>query len=1008
VQGLELIAKRAGVAVAGGVALSLLLVFSAALTRADEADTFAEQNLPIQFTADWSQEWTAEGEYHALFRGNCQVTQGARTYTAQQMVVWHRQQKDGAAKTEEVTVYLEGDVVIASPSANRTTAADLVELTSTAGISLTVRGRNTDVDGSQDALYERAAKRRSGQGRSRLLQTQLTVDPLPSPDGWQGVPLPSPGQAMRRVRVGPRSFSMPFSLNSFESRETNPPEQVVVITGGVNVVVEGVMVENLGDVGAIDLTADRVVIWTTALAGQEFSTEMLQTRDTPYQLYLEGNIVIRQGENVIRAQRAFYDAREERALILNAELRSYLPELDATVRLRADRIKQLSRTSYQAQNAWFSTSPYGRPGYRLQSSEIFYEERFGNVFGNDVPEFDPQTGKTVPATTPWVTATDSTFYVNEAPILYVPSLSAPAEDPNIPIESINFGQDRIFGTQIRTRWNAFQLFGLERPPGTKWALELDYLSDRGPAVGTDGTYKGVDAYGHRYQGSALGFYIYDDGHDNLGLDRRDLPPPDYNRGRTQLRHRHTFFNDLMLDVEVGYVSDRNFLEQYYEEEFDRGKDQETLGYLHQSYGNAAWTVLGRAQVNQFENNTQWMPKGDFYTLGYSFLDGYLNWSSHTTAGYGQLNQAKPPSDPNDLFTPLPYFASAEGLVASTRHELEMPLDLGPVRIAPYAMGEIAYWGDSLTGEAIDRYYGRAGVRASASWWRVFPTVQSEVFNLNGLAHKSTLDADFGYAESSRDLSEIAQFNEFDDDAQERFRERLVVNTFGGVLDPIYDPRIFAVRSGAATSVTSPTTELIDDQQAVRLNLSQRLQTKVGTPGQERIKDWMALDLGVSVFPDAVDDNFGETFGLFTTRYAWYVGDRTSIHASSLVDFFEDGPQLWSLGVLSQRSLRGSLYLGLRQIKAGDDLDSQILTASYSYAMSPKWVSTFTTAYDIGEGRNRGQSMTISRIGLDWILHLGANFDASKNNAGLGISLEPRFGARTDSTTQLGSLLGIRR
>ena len=67
----------------------------------------------------------------------------------------------------------------------------------------------------------------------------------------------------------------------------------------------------------------------------------------------------------------------------------------------------------------------------------------------------------------------------------------------------------------------------------------------------------------------------------------------------------------------------------------------------------------------------------------------------------------------------------------------------------------------------------------------------------------------------------------------------------------------------------------------------------------------------------------------------------------------------------------------------------------------------STAYDIAEGEDRGQSLTISRIGLDWIFHIGANVDASKNNVGFGISLEPRFGSLMGASTQLGSLLGVR-
>jgi hypothetical protein len=47
---------------------------------------------------------------------------------------------------------------------------------------------------------------------------------------------------------------------------------------------------------------------------------------------------------------------------------------------------------------------------------------------------------------------------------------------------------------------------------------------------------------------------------------------------------------------------------------------------------------------------------------------------------------------------------------------------------------------------------------------------------------------------------------------------------------------------------------------------------------------------------------------------------------------------------------------------------------------------------------------MSRVGLDWILHFGFGIDVSKDNVGVGVSLEPRFGP--PSPTNLAWLLGL--
>lgn len=140
------------------------------------------------------------------------------------------------------------------------------------------------------------------------------------------------------------------------------------------------------------------------------------------------------------------------------------------------------------------------------------------------------------------------------------------------------------------------------------------------------------------------------------------------------------------------------------------------------------------------------------------------------------------------------------------------------------------------------------------------------------------------------------------------------------------------------------------------------------------------------------------------HYRWNVSDRSSLLTDASWDLVRDNAQnIWSVGVLSQRSLRGSVYLGYREVSATNHFESKTIIGSYSYQMSPKWISTAAYAYDVAANESRGSSVTISRVGLDWILHFGLGFDFSKSNVGVE-SLEPRFGA--SSGTNLGTLMGI--
>lgn len=962
------------------------------------------QRDPIAVEADYLQQWDQDQEAVCILRGRCQVVQGQTSMTARQAVLWR--QRDDNAQRDRIWIYLEEDVRLEQPGSTLTERSLLLELATRSGVTISPRRGEMHEPAPQDPLVLRGARRRSVRRQPPVHQTQYSpLEADPSGPELRSVQLEPAATSLRRIRLYPRS-SVPFTVESRESRATTPPEQVFIITGGVNLVVDGVD-ERMGTVG---LWADRMVIWTQLSSDANLGGENIQTQDTPLQVYLEGNIVIRQGTNVVRATQGFYDAREDNAILENAELKTQFPLLGASVRVRAERLRQLSADTFQAQRAWITTSEFGKPGYRLQASDLFIEPRNETWIGQADLQMDPESGEMVQDPVPWATTLNNTFYLDDLPLFYFPYLSFPAEDPNIPLRTARFQNDQIFGTQFYTTWNMFKLLGMDSRKNTRWDLHLDYLSKRGFEVGTSGNYAGANRFGLAgpYAGQGLGYFIHDSGLDRLGLDRLELVPQQKDRGRFLVRDRQTMPYGFSSQVEFAYLSDRNYLEQYAETEFDAGKDYESLLYLKQQPTDSfwAWSATTRPRLYNYYNETEWLPRGDLYLLGVPLFGDLLTVSDQTSLSYATSRIADAPTDPNDLYSVLPYEGNGSGMVFSKRSQVNLPFDLGPVHVVPYALGDYSHWGDDFTGASLDRLYGSAGARGSIEFWRPFPEVQNSIFGLNGLAHKMVFDADYSISDANVPLASVPQYNELDDNAQEQFRRRLLFNTFGGTLPPQFDPRFLAVRTGAAHNVTSPYDELLARQQVLRLGWRHRLQTKAGPLNSQRIKNWMTLDLETSFFPDPDRDNFGEDFGLYGARYAWFVGDRTTFTASTYFDTFTNAQKLWSVGIQSQRTARGNIYLGLRSIEAGSTLRSQIASATFTYNMSPKWIGTVGTSYNLGEHQNLGQTVTVTRVGKDFLLHVGGLIDPLKQNVGFAVSIEPRFApALNSSGSPFGSLLG---
>jgi len=175
---------------------------------------------------------------------------------------------------------------------------------------------------------------------------------------------------------------------------------------------------------------------------------------------------------------------------------------------------------------------------------------------------------------------------------------------------------------------------------------------------------------------------------------------------------------------------------------------------------------------------------------------------------------------------------------------------------------------------------------------------------------------------------------------------------------------------------------------MRLGLHQRWQTKRGLPGQRRIIDWVVFDTNLTVFPDETRDNFGKVVGLWDYDFRWHVGDRLTLVSDGIFDFFHDGQQVVTIGGFLSRPPRGNLYLGLRLLEG--PIRSHILAASYSYWMSPKWVSTFGTTIDFATQGNIGQNFTVTRVGESLLVSFGVNVDEARKNVGIGFAIEPRI------------------
>lgn len=313
---------------------------------------------------------------------------------------------------------------------------------------------------------------------------------------------------LRVTRVYPRSSS---PIEAHRLPVVNGVD-TVVIRGGVNIVTEA------PQFGIIDVSADSAIIWRRVdEKGRSFARgpngEQIEDAKRPMELYLEGNVTVRQDERKVagngdqktyRARAVYLDLLSERSIVLDAELEMFAPGLIAPARVVSPRIEQyrplvpglngrytLGHPTIRADQTMTTGSRFPNPGYRFNSRSI-------DVFRVQTNLTDPNSGRTVgdkedpnsPQDLVWrIDARQNVFRLGPVPIFYWPRFVADADDLEPPLRQITFRTNNYFGQQLLTDWNGFRLIGLKKPNFIDmWNVDLDYLSYRTknfPALGSE-------------------------------------------------------------------------------------------------------------------------------------------------------------------------------------------------------------------------------------------------------------------------------------------------------------------------------------------------------------------------------------------------------------------------------------------------------------------------------------------------------------------------------------------
>jgi hypothetical protein len=668
-------------------------------------------------------------------------------------------------------------------------------------------------------------------------------------------------------------------------------------------------------------------------------------------VYLQGNVTLSRGERRIRASELYYDFENDRALILDAVMWTMIPERDVPIYVRAAQVRQLSTTDYVARNATISTSEFHTPHLYLGAKEIHltdatFRNASGELSGFEGGKFEIR---------------DATLNLEGVPIAYWPYVAGDFRRSETSIRSLRTAYSNDFGATFESKWYLFNLLGVEKPEGVDGTLRLDYFSKRGPGVGTDLDYEVENAYG-----LVRTYYMYDHGEDNLGPYRNgELDSP--TRGRTLIRHRQILPDGWELTLEASHICDPNFLEEYFNAEFEQGKEQETLVYLKKQQDNWAFTTLGQWRILDFLTQTEHLPDLGFNWAGQPLAE-IASFYNESHVGFVRYRP-----DDRRLFDSDRLFDNTDrtdvNFRSETRNEIQVPIKLTSLNlnVVPFATGRAGWW-DGSQGywhgqphdHSVDRIFGTAGVRAGTQFWKLFENASSELFDVNGIRHLVSPEITAWASGSDRPSRDLTPF----------------------------DPGI----------------EDIDDFYGTSIALRQRWQTKRGGPaaggdGQWRKVDWITFDIELNLFGNTPKNNPPTQIGRFypvriedsaarnhvRMDSIYRISDTTAILSDGNVDLNDGDMDTLGVSYAVERTPRFSYFVGYRQIH---DTRSELIGSGINYKATTKYEFAVRTYYDIRREQTDMFDITIIRKFPRWYGALTVGVDKINDDFAMSVSVWP--------------------
>lgn len=749
---------------------------------------------------------------------------------------------------------------------------------------------------------------------------------------------------------------------------------------------------------SMDLEAERAVIFLRDGGDVGSSPSQINASEIDG-IYLEGGVFAGNADWSVRSPKVYVDLVNDKMLMLDAVFWSVDQRTNMPLYLRADSVRQTSLGEFEAKKARIANSAFYEPDLSIGVSELKVsvreeQDRQGGLvglvgtvrdrFGGDsIGEGTAEAGSDLVRRV-YVDGKNITLRLGSVPIFWVPRVKGDTDA--FPLKEVRTGDSNRSGFGVKTRWDAYSLFGVDPIPGVKANLQLDYYTERGIGFGLNSNW---DTAKHR--GSLFSYLVPDDNGTDITSSGREITRKGETRGIVSLTDIWNIQGPWTLVTKGTYISDEAYISAFEERLGRETPDFDSMLRLERTSERNQFALELSGSPNDFfaaEHVLQSpgyavdkIPEASFVSLGNDLLPETLpgvfeyqyearigamrlRFSEVTAAEYGFnlpgiANKAFGTATDESLADTQRLIGLDEDAVArfDTRHEIRGKFDAGAIRLTPFVVGRLTAYDtsfDTFTPNQTDemRYWGAVGMTASTTLTKVNDSANSDFLDIHRIRHivepsVTVWQADSGFAAGDTPI--------FDDDVEGLLR--------GSML---------------------------------RAAVDQTWQTKRGGPGRWRDADilkinteyvWSSDRAGTSVIPDYYEprpelSNPGTYVG---SDVVFSPTDVLAFSGSMVFDLDADRAARSSVGALVQHRPGLVSSLEYRDIRA---VDATFLSSRVRYTLTDKYSISTSANYNFDEGDFQNFFARVERQFQVGTFAVSVNYNNIRAETSIGVVFRP--------------------